>query len=132
MVLVPVVAGGVAAAVVTPAAGIPVAVGALLAAVTGYGRVVLAVGAVGLLVAVDRMVAAAQGTFHYAAQFGWPDHFETASTVAWLAVMALGADALVQEVRARRARATPARARRASPNHPSRGKHSRRTYRDLP
>ena len=38
------------------------------------------------------------------AEFGWPNHFETASTLAWFAVAALGADAVVQEVRARRAK----------------------------
>jgi hypothetical protein len=64
----------------------------------------LAVGAVGLLVAVDRMVTTGQDKFHYVAEFGWPNHFETASTLAWFAVAALGADALVQEVRDRRAR----------------------------
>ena len=115
-----------------PGAGLPVAAAALLAVATGYGRAVLAVGAVGLVVAVDRLVAGGQSTFHYTAQFGWPNHFETAGTVAWLAVMALGADALVQEVRTRRSRRPAVRSRRTSPNHPSRGKHIRRTDRDLP
>jgi hypothetical protein len=59
---------------------------------------------VGLLVAVDEMVTAGQSKFHYVAEFGWPTHFETASTLAWLAVCALAADAVVQEIRERRAR----------------------------
>ncbi|HUY23268.1 MAG TPA: alpha-(1-_3)-arabinofuranosyltransferase family protein [Acidimicrobiales bacterium] len=126
LVVVPVVAGGVTAAVVTPGAGLPVAAAAFLAAATGYGRVVLAVGSVGLLVAVDRMVTSAQRTFHYAADFGWPNHVETASTLAWIAVAVLGADALVQEVRDRRARGAPRSGRRTSPNHPARGRHIRR------
>ncbi len=98
------VAGGVTAAVVRPAAGIPVALATFVAVVSPYGRVLLAIGSVGLLVAVDRMVSAAQTKFHYAAEFGWPTHFETASILAWLAVAALAADALVQEVRERRIR----------------------------
>jgi hypothetical protein len=104
VVLVPVVAGAVASAVISRDAGIPVALATLLAVVARYGRVFLAVGAVGLLVAVDRMVTTAQDKFHYVAEFGWPNHFELASTLAWFAVAALGADALVQEVRDRRAR----------------------------
>ena len=98
MVVVPVLAGGVTAAVVAPAAGIPIALATFVALVGSYGRALLAVGSVGLLVAVDRMVSAAQGKFHYLAEFGWPTHFETASILAWLAVAALAADALVQEV----------------------------------
>jgi hypothetical protein len=104
VVLVPVVAGAVTSAVIAPEAGLPVAIATLLAVVLRYGRVFLAAGAVGLLVAVDRMVTTGQDKFHYVAEFGWPNHFETASTLAWFAVAALGADALVQEVRARRAR----------------------------
>ncbi len=102
LVAVPVLAGGVTAAVVAPAAGIPIALATFVALVGSYGRALLAVGSVGLLVAVDRMVTAAQGKFHYLAEFGWPTHFETASLLAWLAVAALAADALVQEVRERR------------------------------
>jgi hypothetical protein len=80
----------------------PVVAGAVASAV--IGRVFLAAGAVGFLVAVDRMVTTGQDKFHYVAEFGWPNHFESASTLAWFAVAALGADALVQEVRDRRAR----------------------------
>jgi hypothetical protein len=53
------------------------------------------------------MVATGQAHFRFLAEFGWPTHFETASTLAWFAVAALGADALVQEVRDRRARRAP-------------------------
>jgi hypothetical protein len=120
MVLVPVLAGAATSAVISPEAGLPVALATVLAMVAGYGRVFLAVGAVGLLVAVDRIVTSAQGKFHYVAEFGWPTHFELASTLAWFAVAALGADAFVQEVRDRRARRLPARpAARAQ----RRGKH---------
>ena len=80
---------------------------AFLAMVVGYGRVFLALGSVGLLVAVDRMVATGQAHFRFLAEFGWPTHFETSSTLAWFAVAALGTDALVQEVRDGRARRAP-------------------------
>jgi hypothetical protein len=120
VVLAPVVVGGLSSAVISPEAGLPMAVATLLAVVAGYGRVFLAVGAVGLLVAVDRIVTSAQDKFHYVAEFGWPTHFELASTLAWFAVAALGADALVQEVRDRRARRLPAR--RAA-REQRRGKH---------
>jgi hypothetical protein len=99
-----VVIGAVTSAIISPRAGLPVGLAAFLALVVGYGRVFLAVGSVGLLVAVDRMVTSGQSKFRFLAEFGWPTHFETASTLAWFAVAALGADALVQEVRDRRAR----------------------------
>ncbi len=103
-VVVALVVGASTSAVISPWAGLPVALATFLALVLGYGRVVLTLGSVGLLVAVDRMVSAGQTKFRYLAEFGWPNHFETASTLAWFAVAALGADALVQEVRDRRAR----------------------------
>jgi len=103
-VVVALIVGLCTSAVISPWAGLPVGIATLLALVLGYGRVVLAMGSVGLLVVVDRMVSAGQSKFRYLAEFGWPNHFETASTLAWFAVAALGADALVQEVRDRRAR----------------------------
>jgi hypothetical protein len=95
--------GAATSAVISPEAGIPMALATFLALVIGYGRIFLALASVGLLVAVDKMVTSGQDTFHYLAEFGWPTHFETASTLAWFAVAALGADAVVQEVRDRRA-----------------------------
>jgi len=96
--------GVVSSAVISPGAGVPVAIATFLALTLGYGRAVLALGSVGLLVAVAEMVTTGQATFRYLAEFGWPNHFETAGTLAWFAVAALGADAVVQEVRDRRAR----------------------------
>jgi hypothetical protein len=120
MVLVPVLAGAATSAVISPEAGLPVALATVLAMVAGNGRIFLAVAAVGLLVAVDRIVTSAQDKFQYVAEFGWPTHVELASTLAWFAVAALGADALVQEVRDRRARGLPAR---AAARAQRRGKH---------
>ena len=106
VVAVSLVVGGITSAVIAPDAGIPVGLAALITLVVGYGRIFLALGSVGLLVAVDRMVTSGQSTFRFLAEFGWPTHFELAGTLAWFAVAALGADALVQEVRDRRARRT--------------------------
>jgi hypothetical protein len=124
----------VTSAVVAPTAGIPLGVATFVGLAFSFGRILLAVGSVGLLVAVDEMVTAGQSKFRYLAEFGWPTHFETASTLAWLAVCALAADAVVQEVRKRRARRddtahdahhTPVEDRRRGRTH-TRAKHSRR------
>ena len=132
--VVSVLVGGVTSAVVAPTAGIPVGVATFVGLAFSYGRILLAVGSVGLLVAVDEMVTAGQSKFRYLAEFGWPTHFETASTLAWLAVCALAADAVVQEVRKRRARRddtahdadhTPVEHRRRGRTQ-TRVKHSRR------
>ena len=53
---------GVTSAVIAPEAGIPVALATFLALVVGYGRALLALGSVGLLVAVDWIVTNGQGT----------------------------------------------------------------------
>jgi hypothetical protein len=119
-----VVAGGVAAVVVAPLAGVPVGIATFLALVLGYGRAVLALGSVGLLVAVDVMVTGGQGAARYPAEFGWPTHFETAGTLAWLAVVGLAADAVVQEVRGRRRRPAPGPGHRRIRRR-RRGKHVR-------
>jgi arabinofuranan 3-O-arabinosyltransferase len=103
VVAVTVVAGAVSSAVISPEAGLPVALATFLALVVGYGRGLLVAGSVGLLVAVDWLMTNGQATSKWVAEFGWPTHFESASTLAWFAVVALGADGLVQEVRNRRA-----------------------------
>ena len=95
-----VVTGGVTSAIISPRAGHSCRRSpTFLALVVGYGRVFLALGSVGLLVAVDRMVTSGQSTFRYLAEFGWPTHFETAEHPGL--------------VRRRRARCRRARARGA-------------------
>jgi hypothetical protein len=98
----PVVAGGAAAALIVPAAGLPVAALTLVALALRHGRVLLAATCVALVVGVDVMVAVSQAHHHFAAEFGWPGHFETAGRVAWLAVTVLAADAVVEVARNRR------------------------------
>ena len=137
LVLVPLVAGGIAAALIVPAAGLPVAAAALVAVVLRHGRVLLAAGCVALVVGVDWMVTASQALHHFAAEFGWPQHFETAGRVAWLAVVVLSADAIVEIARNRQLglRRRPARrgsalegigSRLAGFLRPARGRHARR------
>ncbi len=121
VVVVSVVAGAVTSAIVAPWAGVPVAVAAFVALVLRSGRALLAFGSVGVLVAVDWIVTNGQATSRYVAEFGWPNHFESAGTLAWFAVAALGADALVQEARQRRSRraARPDDTGPTSPSAPS-------------
>ena len=45
-----------------------------------------------------------QGRYRYPAIFNWPSNFGSADNFAWLAIMLLGADAVVQMVRHRAAR----------------------------
>jgi hypothetical protein len=122
----------VAAALIVPAAAIPVAVAAALALALRHGRVLLAAACVGLAVGVDWIVAASQAHHHFPAEFGWPSHFETAGRVAWLAVAVLAADAVVEVARGRRLgfRRTAAGSRVASVMalmRPGRGRHVRRS-----
>jgi hypothetical protein len=97
-----VVVGALAAAIVSPGAGVPIGLATFLALAVSYGRGVLALASVGLLVAVDWIVTASQGSARWVAEFGWPTHFGVSNMFAWFAVVALGADALVQELRERR------------------------------
>src|SRR5579884_612366 len=96
-----VVAGGLAAAAVRPWVGAPVAVAALAGALLPYGRLLPALGAVGLLGATGWTVVAGQATHHYVDEFAWPTNFETAALLAGLAVFLLAADAAAEAARRR-------------------------------
>jgi hypothetical protein len=87
-----VVVGGVTSASVVPGAGIPVAAATFVALAIAYGRGLLALASVGLLVAVDWIVTSSQGSSDYLAEFGWPTHFGVSNLLAWMAVAALGAE----------------------------------------
>ncbi|HTZ10622.1 MAG TPA: hypothetical protein VMB72_16230, partial [Acidimicrobiales bacterium] len=96
--------GAVSAAAVSHVVGLAVAVVTVPAVVWRRGRVVLALGAVGLVAALDVVMTRGQALSRWPAQFDWPTHFASAGTLAWLAIVALAADAVVQEVRTRRRR----------------------------
>ncbi|HET9732659.1 MAG TPA: alpha-(1-_3)-arabinofuranosyltransferase family protein [Acidimicrobiales bacterium] len=94
-----VAAGAVAAVLIAPWAAVPVAAAALVATATTRGRLVTAVGAVGLLGAAGAVVAVGEATSHYAAGFGWPTDFGPANWLAWLAVAFLACDAVASVAR---------------------------------
>jgi arabinofuranan 3-O-arabinosyltransferase len=94
-------AGGVAALAVRPVFAPTVAALALVALVWRRGRALLTVGAVAALGIAAAYVVALQHRYRYPADFAWPDHFHRIHTVAWLAVILLGTDVLVERLRER-------------------------------
>jgi len=96
---------GVAAGVSTrPWIGLFVAAAVAAALCWPRARVVLTAGTVGSLGLAALYVIVQQGRYRYPAIFSWPSNFGSAADLAWLAVMLLGADAVVQIVRHRVAR----------------------------
>ncbi|HEY2430432.1 MAG TPA: alpha-(1-_3)-arabinofuranosyltransferase family protein [Acidimicrobiales bacterium] len=91
--------GLVGAVLINPAAG--VLVGVLTAVSCGWrrGRVVLAGGAVALVLAAGVSELAVQLHHHFPLVLEWPQHFEAAGRLAWVAVALLGADAVVDRLR---------------------------------
>jgi len=69
-------------------------------------RWLLAVGAPAALAIAGAYVVVQQSRHLYPAVFEWPTFFDDVHTLAWLAVVLLAADALVEFLRARR-RAAP-------------------------
>jgi len=129
-VLAPILAGAVTAAIVTPAAAIAVAGATLLGLLLAPGRAVVAAGCVAMLVAVDWLVTTGQQQHRFTAEFGWPTHFGSVNVLAWLAVTLLAADALVEQLRARRAHPPGPPPRDAGvtvADHHRLGRHSRRS-----
>jgi hypothetical protein len=60
-------------------------------------------GSEAALVLAALYTAGQQLRYHYIAQFEWPTRFHPAHTLAWLAVLLMAGDALVDVVRRRRA-----------------------------
>jgi len=94
--------GALVAAAVSPAAGVALGAATVPALWWRRGRLVLSATAVAAVVALDVVVTRGQALWRWPAQFNWPTHFESAGTLAWIAVAALAADAVVAEVRQRR------------------------------
>jgi arabinofuranan 3-O-arabinosyltransferase len=109
-VLAPVLAGGIAAGVLTkPDLGLAVAGAVLLILLIRHLRFLLTLTAVGLMAATAVYTMKHQSIFHFPPG-GWPINFEPASELAWAAVVLLAADAIVEVARGvtvRRATAGP-------------------------
>lgn len=111
-----VAAGLVAGIASRPWIGLVVGVAVAAALRWRRARAVLTAGSVGALGIAALYVVVQQGRYRYPTIYNWPSNFGGVADIAWLAVMFLGADALVQLVRrhaARRRAAEPDQADRA-------------------
>jgi H+/Cl- antiporter ClcA len=100
-----VAAGGVAAAIAAPMAGLAVGVATLLVLLVPRLRFLLALAAVGCVAAAGVYVAVHQVQLRVPDNGAWPQSFGTASQWAWAGVVFLGADGAVDvALRARRRR----------------------------
>jgi hypothetical protein len=98
-VLAPVLAGGIAAGVLTrPEIGLAVAGAVLVILVVRHLRFLLTLTALGLVAATGVYTVTHQSVFHFPPG-GWPINFEPASNLAWAAVVMLTADAIVEIAR---------------------------------
>jgi hypothetical protein len=98
-VVAPVLAGGIAAGVLTrPTIGLAVAGAALVILVVRHLRFLLTLTAIGLLASTAVYTVMHQSVFHFPPG-GWPVNFEPASNLAWTAVVLLAADAIVEIAR---------------------------------
>jgi hypothetical protein len=122
--LIALVAGLVAAAVSSPliglAAGFAVAMGLAVPQV----RAVTSAVAVGLLIAAALSVTLGQAMHPVPESSNWPNSYESAAVLVWMAAVFLGADAVVEAgrdvaIRRRSTRAAAARNRTAPPDVPA-------------
>jgi len=70
-------------------------------------RGVLALGAPLVFASVALYIAVSQYRHNFEPKYFWPEYFDGVNDLAWLAVLLLGCDALVEILRTRRWRATP-------------------------
>ncbi len=104
------VLAGLAAGLMTrPWIGLFVAAGVAAALWWPKARLVLSAGSVAALGIDALYVIIQQGRYRYPPIYNWPSNFGSLADLAWLAVMLLGADVLVQSVRHRAARRDPKR-----------------------
>jgi hypothetical protein len=104
-----VVTGGVAAALTAPLVGAAIALATAAGLVLRRARAVTSLVAVGLVVACGAVVVHGQATHPAPAGSTWPDAWESAATLAWMGVVFLGADAVVETGRGLAARRRPRR-----------------------
>jgi arabinofuranan 3-O-arabinosyltransferase len=96
-----VLGGLVAAAAVAPLAGLAVGAVLLLGLLVDRVRVILVLGALGLIVLTGVVMARGQFIHRFVPDINWPAHFPAANTLTWLAICLLAADAIVVAVRLR-------------------------------
>jgi hypothetical protein len=109
-----VAAGGVAAAIAAPMAGLAVGVATLLVLLVPRLRFLLALAAVGCVAAAGVYVAVHQVQLRVPDNGAWPQSFGTASQWAWAGVVFLGADGAVDVALRARQRRLARKVRNAS------------------
>jgi hypothetical protein len=90
------VSGAVAGAVTGPLVGLAVGIAIAVALFVRPVRAVISLVAVGLLVAGALSVIIGQGLHPIAESAYWPDVYQSAAVMVWMAVVFLGADAVVE------------------------------------
>jgi hypothetical protein len=100
--IVSILTGLVAAAITSPAVGAAAAVATAGALALRWIRGVLGLGAVGLLMAAGAGVVVGQALHAIPESSNWPSAYDWAGVLVWMAVVALGADAVVSTVGRRR------------------------------
>ena len=93
--------GSIAAAIVAPLAGLAVGAVLLLGLLVDRVRVILVLGALGLIILTDVVMARGQSLHRFVPDINWPAHFPVANSFTWLAICLLAADAIVVAVRVR-------------------------------
>ena len=96
-----VLGGLMAAAAVAPLAGLAVGAVLLLGLLVDRIRVILVLGALGLIVLTGVVMARGQFIHRFVPDINWPAHFPVANSLTWLAICLLAADAIVVAVRLR-------------------------------
>ncbi len=105
----PLLAGLIAAIAVAPWVGVLIAVLTLIAVNRPRARTLVMLLPAALLFVVGLYLTTQQFRYHFPSVFEWPTLFPHARTVAWIAVMLLVADAIVEAalLTRRRSRASP-------------------------
>jgi hypothetical protein len=109
--IIAVVTGAVAGVISAPLVGLAAGVAVAIALVVPQVRAVTSIVAVGLLVAAGVFVVHGQAVHKLPESSDWASAYESAGVLVWMAVVFLGADAVVetarQKARRRRARREP-------------------------
>ncbi|MGP0029920.1 MAG: alpha-(1-_3)-arabinofuranosyltransferase family protein [Acidimicrobiales bacterium] len=100
-ILIAVLGGLVAAAIVAPLAGLAIGAVLLLGLLVNWSRIVLLLGAVGLIALTGGVMVSQQEKSRFLLDINWPSHFPVANSLAWMGICVLAADAVVATVRLR-------------------------------